>query len=208
QLVCLGIDAFSSAAIPVPLLTRQAVQIYLQHLRRPGGILAIHISNRYLDLEPVVQAAATALGLDSAVIHSKPSEDKDPEASSSTWVLLAPDRETLAVPAIADAADKTATRTVRPWTDDLSNLLTSVGVKAIFGAAPPRSPATCPLSPRRARWSSRPAGGRRESSSRGAAAGCPPPCNGRGRSTNRRTSSPPACAAPSRRHRVTGRTAA
>jgi spermidine synthase len=132
QFDILGIDAFSSDAIPVHLLTRQAVEIYLRHLRRPGGILAIHISNRYLDLEPVVRAAATALGLDSAVIHSKPSEDRDPEASSSTWVLLAPDRETLAGSAIAAAADKSETRTVRLWTDDFSNLLSSVTVKSIF----------------------------------------------------------------------------
>ena len=49
----LAVDAFTSDAIPIHLLTREAYQIYLRHLK-PDGILIFHISNRYLDLEPVV----------------------------------------------------------------------------------------------------------------------------------------------------------
>ena len=49
----LALDAFSSDAIPVHLLTEEAVEIYLRHLK-PDGVLAVHVSNRYLDLEPVV----------------------------------------------------------------------------------------------------------------------------------------------------------
>ena len=83
QFDVLGIDAFSSDAIPTHLLTTQAIGVYVQHLRRPGGILAVHISNRYLDLEPVVRAAAAALNLNVAVIESRPGSDRDPDASSS-----------------------------------------------------------------------------------------------------------------------------
>jgi hypothetical protein len=132
QFDVLGIDAFSSDAIPTHLLTTQAIEIYLQHLRRPGGILAVHISNRYLNLEPVVRAAAAALALHVAVIDSRPGADRDPDASSSTWVLLAPDPETLTRPEIAEAANKEPGSLTRVWTDDFSNLLAAVSNKRIF----------------------------------------------------------------------------
>ena len=57
QLDLLAVDAFSSDAIPVHLLTREALAVYFRHLK-PDGILALHISNRYLDLEPVCAKAA------------------------------------------------------------------------------------------------------------------------------------------------------
>jgi hypothetical protein len=127
----LAIDAFSSDSIPVHLLTREAIQVYLQHLRSPSGILAVHISNRYLELEPVVRGAASALGLAVAVIESRPGEDKDPDASASTWVLLAPNPGALAVPAIERAAMPSAgARVARLWTDTYSNLLSVVAWKS------------------------------------------------------------------------------
>jgi hypothetical protein len=132
QFDVLGIDAFSSDAIPAHLLTKEAIEIYRQHLRRPGGILAVHISNRYLDLQPVVLSAAAALHLAFAVIESHPESDKDPDASSSTWVLLAPDPGTLAIPAIANAAEQPDGRIARLWTDDYSNLLAAVSRKSFF----------------------------------------------------------------------------
>ena len=54
----LALDAFSGDAIPVHLLTREAFEIYLRHMK-PGGIIAVHISNRHLDLEPVVAGSRT-----------------------------------------------------------------------------------------------------------------------------------------------------
>ena len=54
----LVVDAFSSDSIPMHLMTREAFGVYRRHLR-PGGLLLVHISNRYLDLKPVVAAAAT-----------------------------------------------------------------------------------------------------------------------------------------------------
>ncbi len=61
QFDVLAVDAFTSDAIPVHLLTREAFQLYFRHLNRTG-ILAVHVSNRYLDLEPVVARNAVDLG--------------------------------------------------------------------------------------------------------------------------------------------------
>src|SRR6185369_2294487 len=81
----LAVDAFSSDAIPVHLLTREAVELYFRHLK-PAGILALHISNRYLDLEPVCEGSAQALGKLAMVVDDDGEEA--PYFSSSTWVLL------------------------------------------------------------------------------------------------------------------------
>ncbi len=128
----LGIDAFSSDAIPTHLLTTQAIEVYLRHLRRPDGILAVHISNRYLDLEPVVRAAAATLSLEMAVIESRPGSDRDPDASSSTWALLAPDPATLDRPDLAGAASTDAAVPSRVWTDEFSNLLAAMKSRSLF----------------------------------------------------------------------------
>lgn len=79
------IDAFNGDAIPVHLLTREAFELYLRHLA-PDGVLAIHITNTYLRLDAVVQAAADALSLDAALL--KTPADMSPGASAATWVLL------------------------------------------------------------------------------------------------------------------------
>src|SRR5207244_11884299 len=62
QFDVLAIDAFSSDAIPVHLITSEALGIYRRHMK-PGGVIAFHVTNRYLDLVPVVQALAAAQGL-------------------------------------------------------------------------------------------------------------------------------------------------
>ena len=89
----LALDAFSSDAIPVHLLTEEAFGIYLRHLRQPGGILAVHISNRYIDLVPVVHGYAERHGLASAMITS---EEDSAGGWESDWVLLADSAGTLA----------------------------------------------------------------------------------------------------------------
>jgi hypothetical protein len=115
----LAVDAFSSDAIPVHLLTREAVGVYLDHLD-PGGILAIHISNRYVELKPVIRGLAAHFNLAHAVISS----EKHDLAWRCTWALLARDPARLAVEAIASAAepDDPDTRSVL-WTDDYNNLV-------------------------------------------------------------------------------------
>jgi hypothetical protein len=120
----LAVDAFSSDAIPVHLLTREAFAIYLAHLRRPDGILAVHISNRYIDLIPVVHGFAERHALASVLISA---DEGDEGAYYSDWVLISSSPSLLARAPIANAAtpwDSTSYRVIRPWTDDYSNLLT------------------------------------------------------------------------------------
>jgi len=80
------LDAFNGDAIPVHLLTREAFDEYQRHLR-PGGIIAAHVSNRFVDLRPVVIAAAHHLGL-TAVVAVDANESGEWWIESSTWVLL------------------------------------------------------------------------------------------------------------------------
>jgi len=117
----LALDAFSSDSIPAHLLTVEAGREYMRHLSE-DGILAIHISNRYLDLEPVVRGLADALDLAVVLIDNDRTSDM---VWSSTWMLLARDEATLAAPEIQSAASKGATPTgpVLLWTDTYSNLL-------------------------------------------------------------------------------------
>ncbi|WP_375754739.1 spermidine synthase [Corallococcus exercitus] len=84
----LALDVFSSDAIPVHLLTREAVALYLQHLA-PHGVLALHISNQHLDLVPISLAHARASSLASALITL----DSEGDTVSSSWMLLSPEPE-------------------------------------------------------------------------------------------------------------------
>ena len=120
QFDVLAVDAFSSDAIPVHLLTREAIELYLAHVRRPDGVVALHLSNRQLDLLPVAKAAAEALGVNAAVVDT---HDSGEAVWGATWVLLSRDRRPLEEPAIAAASRPLAgDRRVRLWTDDYSNL--------------------------------------------------------------------------------------
>ncbi len=86
-----AVDAFSSDSIPVHLLTREALGVYLAHLK-PDGLVAFHISNRYLDLSPVVAQLAQSHGLVAWQIDDSPVED---HLSFTSWVLVGraiPDR--------------------------------------------------------------------------------------------------------------------
>ncbi|HEV2064873.1 MAG TPA: ferrichrome ABC transporter permease [Thermoanaerobaculia bacterium] len=115
----LAIDAFSSDSIPVHLLTREAISVYLSHLARPDGILAVHISNRYLDLEPVVKGLAEELHLDASFVYV---EDGG-VFWGSTWILLSPEGDVLQRSGIDENAEELdAEKHVRLWTDDYSNL--------------------------------------------------------------------------------------
>ncbi len=114
----LAIDAFTSDAIPAHLLTREAIALYRAHLAPAHGVLAVHISNRNLDLRPVLAGAAAHLDLGMAVIEA----DESTTGYASTWVLLTADRAWLEQPAIAAATQPPPRRRVL-WTDDYSNLL-------------------------------------------------------------------------------------
>lgn len=116
----LVLDTFNSDSIPVHLLTRQAFEIYLQHLK-PDGILALHISNNYLDLRPVVYKLADEFHLGSTLIQTPAEGDR---TFLSIWMLVTRDQAFLDQPAIASHASPRAVDTgqFRLWTDDYSNL--------------------------------------------------------------------------------------
>jgi len=117
----LAVDAFSSDAIPIHLLTREAVALYFHHLK-PEGILALHVSNRYLDLIPVCARDAEAFHKQATVVSDE-GEEED-YLSSSTWVLLASDDRWFKTPSFAksDMSNATAPARFRGWTDDYSNI--------------------------------------------------------------------------------------
>lgn len=81
----LVVDAFSGDAIPVHLLTREAFELYFRHLK-PHGLLAMHVTNRLLNLPPVIEATACALG--ARAIQVTNSEDEQNAVYESTWMLL------------------------------------------------------------------------------------------------------------------------
>lgn len=118
----LVLDAFSSGAIPTHLLTREAFRVYERHLAE-GAVLAVQVTNRHLDLKPVVRGVAAELGL--AAVHV-PSHERG-HLWSSDWMLLARDRW------IADDEVLSAASLPPPpgsrrvvWTDDWSDLMSVV----------------------------------------------------------------------------------
>jgi hypothetical protein len=121
QFDVLAVDAFSSDSIPVHLLTREAVAVYLRHLRAPDGVVAVHVSNRYLDLKPVTQGIAGVLGLRLGYFFSMGILDAWP----SDWILLAPGGELLDDPQVWGAGVPLAVNTpgLPVWTDSYSDLL-------------------------------------------------------------------------------------
>ena len=112
------LDAFSGDAIPVHLLTIEAFEVYLRELT-PDGILVIHVTNRYLDLEPILREIAIHFGLKSGSIH----QSAGPLVKPSDWVVLARDNSVLGQAAFATRLKPLdSQRRVRLWTDDYSNL--------------------------------------------------------------------------------------
>jgi spermidine synthase len=115
------VDAFSGDAIPVHLITTQALALYQRHLR-PGGIVAFHVSNRYLDLPPVVKRLADDAGLKSVLITSEDASGHD--LFTSDWVLVTSNEEFLDRPELEKGREdiKVPAR-LRLWTDDYNSLL-------------------------------------------------------------------------------------
>ena len=118
----LVLDAFSSDAVPAHLLTREAFDLYARHLKT-NGVIAVHISNPYLDLEPVLVNAARRLNYRLAVIETIPAAGQW-WLLPSLWVLLTRDAAILETPAIRDAARPEAAGSERVplWTDDFTSV--------------------------------------------------------------------------------------
>ncbi|MCA8961034.1 MAG: fused MFS/spermidine synthase, partial [Planctomycetes bacterium] len=117
----LALDAFSSDAIPVHLLTREAFEIYLRHVV-PDGWIAVHVSNRVIDLRPVIRRVAESLDLVAATIFRR--SDVERGVLASTWVLVrraTNRRDDSEIRAAAEANEPPANTTL--WTDERVNLL-------------------------------------------------------------------------------------
>jgi SAM-dependent methyltransferase/MFS family permease len=117
----LAVDAFSGDAIPVHLITREALGAYLRHVK-PDGIVAFHVSNRFLELTPVVARLAKEHGAHAVLVEDNPEEDS---RSTSDWVLVSRDpkaleHEEVVARGAVPAEDRPEWRT---WTDDYSNLV-------------------------------------------------------------------------------------
>ena len=116
----LVVDAFSSDSIPVHLITKEAMAVYLKHVK-PGGAIAFHVTNRFLKLAPVVKQLADELGLYTALIVDEANET---QYSKTDWVIVTRDKSLLEKAAIAQKASEIdVIPGLRLWTDDFNNLI-------------------------------------------------------------------------------------
>ena len=115
----LAVDAFSGDSIPVHLITKQAMMVYQRHLA-PQGIVAFHVTNRFVRLAPMVQKIAEDLGLYAILIHDQP---QGAALRTTDWVLVAQDPAVLEQAAFKNAASPIVPIPgLRSWTDDFNNL--------------------------------------------------------------------------------------
>jgi len=126
QFDVLVLDAFTSDAVPVHLLTLEAIETYRRHLA-PGGVLAFHLSSQSLRLDRVVRSAAKELGLAHLAVNDHPAP-RDWHLYDSQWMLVSEDA--VALDRIATAHPSTrrggSDETVRVWTDDYSSLMSAL----------------------------------------------------------------------------------
>lgn len=122
----LVLDAFSGDSIPVHLLTREAFAVYMRHLK-PSGVIAVHTSNRYLDLVPVVLRAGQQYNLENAVVHS--GRTNALAVAPSDWVVLSKNERFLQNDCFRQQHDDekierfiSVDETIPLWTDQYNNL--------------------------------------------------------------------------------------
>jgi spermidine synthase len=118
----LAMDAFTSDAVPMHLLTVEAYKTYARHLKQ-DGYLAVNISNRYLDLEPVVAEAAKVYGFSGIVVSDETYEE--PYYTGNTWVIMTRAPEQFSHPNFQETYIQPFRNTsgFKPWTDDYSNII-------------------------------------------------------------------------------------
>jgi hypothetical protein len=128
-------DAFSSDSIPKHLLTTEALQVYRSRIK-PSGFLAIHVSNRFIDLAPLLERQAQDLGIHAIYISYSPDEE-DPEQlyqDSSSWVVLTENEWFRANPVVQSAEWNFSKQdTDIRWTDDFSPLLPLMRKEQLWG---------------------------------------------------------------------------
>lgn len=115
----LAVDAFSGDSIPVHLLTKEAFALYFQHLR-PGGVLAVHVSNKFLDLAPVVLQAAEAFGKRARSVDTN--DEKDGVSYGAQWILVTGSDTFFSQDLLRPAKPIESDRHVRLWTDDFASV--------------------------------------------------------------------------------------
>jgi len=119
----LAADAFSSDSVPMHLITREALQEYMRHVR-PGGVVVFNVTNRYLDLAPIVRRLAESLNLHARIVSHQPTDEEYSLYSSTDFVLVTADPALFDRPPLAGVAEAIALpRKVSVWTDDFNNLL-------------------------------------------------------------------------------------
>ena len=118
------LDAFSSDAIPVHLLTLEAFDHYQRHLK-PDGAIAVHVSNRYLDLHPVVYRIADKIGFPAVTIDDNDTAYEDAGFYGSDWIIMTRNQVLLQQPLLKDVTKETVEFPARImyWTDERSDLL-------------------------------------------------------------------------------------
>jgi len=118
----LALDAFSGDAPPIHLLTREAFSIYMRHMRQ-GGVIAVHITNRYIDFIPLIWKLADEFDLERTLIGAWEDESF---AYGNDWILLTKDKEFFKQSGFLDADDSPPEeedfKSIQIWTDDYSNL--------------------------------------------------------------------------------------
>jgi hypothetical protein len=119
QFDVLAIDAFAGDSIPVHLITNEAVELYLRHMK-PTGVMAFHVSNRFLDLKPVLLAIAEKQGLEYAYVH----ETGEEGGTTSDWVLITKNKPFIYRKGVVEAIEPVVPRPDwNLWTDDFNNLV-------------------------------------------------------------------------------------
>ncbi|MEN9536875.1 MAG: hypothetical protein RLZZ178_872 [Verrucomicrobiota bacterium] len=118
------LDAFSSDAIPVHLLTLEAFDHYQRHLK-PDGVIVVHVSNRYLDLHPVVYRIADKIGFPAITIDDNDTAYEDAGFYGSDWIIMTRNEVLLQQPLLRDVTKETVEFPARImyWTDERSDLL-------------------------------------------------------------------------------------
>jgi hypothetical protein len=120
ELDLLAVDAFSGDAVPGHLLTLEALDLYTRHLA-PGGILAVHVSNRFVEFEPVLAAGAEALRR--PVVDVTEDGEGGRLCYHSQWILIPPRDGRRRYPALWEFGTNVELRPgFRPWTDELWSL--------------------------------------------------------------------------------------
>ena len=124
----LVVDAFSGDAIPIHLLTREALAIYRKHLK-PFGVVLFHISNKFVDLKPALSRLAVEERLEARIVSDEPegADDDDSPLSSSDWVMMYADQRWLRSSELDSRAEALDAPQPGPaWTDDFNTILSAV----------------------------------------------------------------------------------